>query len=199
MKHKTENKYKTIHLLSNLPKDVSYDILVEKYCKLLESYYNLKRNYEILIQENNNCKNIELINNNFNLPLEDNLNTKSSTKIDIFHKKDTDLTINLTIKGDKIINNTNIKDDNNKIKSDVKLDVKLINIYNKNNYNDTFNYYHQSGLFERLLYLRYTEKLGKTKLARKLNKEGFISRSGGKITEGLIVSIYQLYLNDPLG
>jgi hypothetical protein len=36
------SSYKTLHPLSNLPKDVSYDILIIKYCRLLELCDTLK-------------------------------------------------------------------------------------------------------------------------------------------------------------
>jgi hypothetical protein len=34
--------YNTIHPLSSLPKKIPYDILVDKYCRLLEGYYSFK-------------------------------------------------------------------------------------------------------------------------------------------------------------
>jgi hypothetical protein len=74
--------YKTIHPLSRLPHNVPYDILVEKYCKLLDAYNILKDKVVVLIQENNKLKEQYNITKdiNYNLPINDILDNKIPTK-----------------------------------------------------------------------------------------------------------------------
>jgi hypothetical protein len=48
--------YKTIHPLSKLPYNIPRDILVEKYCRLLELNNNMKNEIEILKENNNKLK-----------------------------------------------------------------------------------------------------------------------------------------------
>jgi hypothetical protein len=51
--HTTEKKkYKTIHPLSNLPINVPRDLLIEKYCKLLEIVNDLQSKNKILTKDN---------------------------------------------------------------------------------------------------------------------------------------------------
>ena len=50
-------EYKTLHPLSTLPYNVPYDILVEKYRKLLELYHSIKTEINILERlQDEDCK-----------------------------------------------------------------------------------------------------------------------------------------------
>jgi hypothetical protein len=91
------------HPLSNLPYNIPYDILLSKYCLLLEIYHSIKKEVNILKDENTKLRKQYNDINKFNLPIEDNV----------------------VIKVDKVINKINIKD--NKLGDNNNINITNIN------------------------------------------------------------------------
>jgi hypothetical protein len=70
----TTKKYKTIHPLSSLPYNVPYDILLNKYCRLLELYHSIKTEIKILKEENKQYKDNKLDERNIDIKGNNNIN-----------------------------------------------------------------------------------------------------------------------------
>jgi hypothetical protein len=119
-----------LHPLSNLPKNVSYDLLVVKYCKLLETYHSIKDKNETFIEINKRLteENKRLIDENeklrkitrLNKPLECNVDSRVDDIIDT----DNEVNIDTSILSIRRLNLLRLYQKNNIIKI-IKEQIKI--------------------------------------------------------------------------
>jgi hypothetical protein len=208
------HSYKTIHPLSKLPYNITRDLLVEKYCKLLELYHIIKNEIKILKDENiilkinyNNINNNDI--NDFNLPIEntnikdDNIPIENTKIVNNNNIKNINI---INIKGDKIepikedkiepIKGDQLGDKIESIKGDQLGDKIVINTnikVDKNVKNKVYEYYKNKGIIDRIRLLKCDNKSIRS-IENILNNEGYLSNKGDYITKKIVEKIIANYL-----